>query len=822
MPEMKKVRRTKSPTPSRPSLRAIAMFLAALLMVAIAPRVAHGQTPIDPADAGVTDGQVPQAAPEGGALGVAEGDAAAGAIGTSAASPAGAPGSTTAPNDAGAPDGQGPAPQAETSAQPSNVLESVVVTADRRETNLQNTPTAITAFGPTVLQDRAVGSIRDLAGQIPNLSIARANISYTTQTYALRGVGETDPIQEPVVAIYIDDVYQPRQIGSMPDFNDIERVEVLRGPQGTLYGRNSSAGAIRIISADPGNEFHTSDSLSYGSFNAVKALASVSTPIVKDRLAASVAFLHNERDGIDFDPVLNRDVNRIAVDAGRVKLRWTPSDQWDVLGTFNGMIDRSDSRAYIPAAQPGVSAACLATTAPWTCPGFNARTSYSNVQPYQHLNQISGSLRTIFSPSKEFKIKSITSGGGFDLNPVYYDNDGVAALIQRNLIHYEDGYFTQELLATGDYHWINFNAGVFYLHERFFVQRDGYSRKNAMNTDPTADPGNYAFLRAHNITTTNSAAAFTEINLKVTDQFTLTGGIRETLEWKSFSFHNSVLNVNGQVVSPSIEGEASQNWNAPTPKASVSYQWAPEVLQYVTYARGFRSGGFDNRATNFTLAETPFNPEYVDSFEAGLKNEIFDHHLRANLAAFYNDYSDLQVSYTDPAYPGNSIRGNAAKATTEGFELETDTRLPIGLSVQLSGGYLYANYDTYKNCGGPGVNCDGHPLINAPRWNFVGGATLDVPLPIPGFVRVGADVEWSSEAFSSALARPQDEYPAQTFVNGTVSWTSEDDRFVATLSGRNILNSQKPVSSSYTPSTGILFYNFNDPATALVTLKYQL
>ncbi len=770
----------------------------------------------DAIDGGAGDAQ---AAPNASDAAAAADAGAALSDGGSAAAPVASP----APS-APAPDTAPPAsaqPEPTDAGAPSNVLETVVVTAERHETNLQNTPTSISAFGPSILQDRAVGSVRDLAGQIPNLSIARANISYTTQTYALRGVGETDPIQEPVVAVYVDDVYQPRQLASMFDFNDVERVEVLRGPQGTLYGRNSSAGAIRIITADPGNDFHTTDSLTYGGFNTVKAIGSVSGPIVRDRLYASVAFLHNQRDGIDWDPTLVRDVNRIDVDAGRVKIRWTPGDRWDILGIANGMIDRSDSRSYIPAAQPGVAPSCLLTPQPWRCPGLSTRTSYSEVPPYQHLNQISGSVRAIYHVSKELQFKSTTAAGGFDLNPVWYDNDGAAALIQKNLIHYEDGFFTDEFLVNGDYRWVDFSTGVFYLHERFFVNRDGYSRKNAMNTDPTTTPTNYAFLRAHNITTTNSLAPFGEINLKPTRELTLTAGVRETIEWKTFHFQNYVLDATGDVVAPSIHGDASQGWSAVTPKGAIAYQWVPEFLTYGTYARGFRSGGFDNRATNFALAETPFNPEYVDTFEGGVKTELFGHRFRANASAFYNLYSDLQVSHTDPAYPGNSIRGNAAKAVTEGVEIETDTRLPLGLSIQLAGGYLYANYDNYNNCGGPGVNCGGHPLINAPRWNFAGGATLDLPLPVPGIVRVGGDVEWSSEAFSTALSRSQDEYPQQAFLNGTLSWTSEDDHFVGILSGRNILNSQKPVSSSYTPSTGVLFYNYADPAVAMVTLKYQ-
>jgi len=196
--------------------------------------------------------------------------------------------------------------------------------------------------------------------------------------------------------------------------------------------------------------------------------------------------------------------------------------------------------------------------------------------------------------------------------------------------------------------------------------------------------------------------------------------------------------------------------------------------------------------------------------------------LRANIAGFFNDYSDLQVSYTSPLYPTVSIRGNAGKATTDGIELETDTRLPLGLSVQLGGGYLHAVYNTYNGCYGPTVNCDGHPLPNSPQWNFVGGATLDLPLPVPGLVRLAADVEWASDAYSVALARPQDDYPAQTFVNGTLSWTSEDDHVVAFLSSRNLLNSQRPVTSSYSVPTGVFFYNFPDPRQVLFTVKYRL
>lgn len=684
-------------------------------------------------------------------------------------------------------------------------VDEVVVTAERRETNLQNTPLAISAFTPQTLRDRSAGSIRDLAGQIPNLTIARANISYTTQTYSLRGVGEADPIQEPVLAVYVDDVYVPRQIGSMIDFNDVERVEVLRGPQGTLYGRNSSAGALRIVSRDPGPVGRIDVSAGLGNYGDKEVHATVSGPIVADKLFASLSYVHHDRDGVTYDPTLGHDVNRVDLDALRGKLLWTPTDKLNVELTLTGVRDRSDSRSYIPAVQPGGV--------------FDKRTSYSEVPPYQHLNQGSASLKVRYDLSPDFNLRSITAYGGFDLNPVNYDNDGQAALIQKNLIHYNDQYVTQEVQFNGAVGPVTFTSGGFYLHERFFVQRDGYSRKNALPTDPTVTPSNYLFLRAHNITTTDSYALFGEANWKITDKLSLTGGLRWTDESKDFLFANSNLNLAGQVVSPSIAGEANDTWVALTPKASVQYQWTPDILQYVTYSQGFKSGGFDNRATRLDLATLPFNPEKVTAYESGFKTEWFDHRLRANLAAFYNDYTDLQVSFYDPVYVG-SRRGNAGKARTYGVELETEARVASGLTLFANAGYLNAKYQEYKGAGGAGVDADGNRLINSPKWTLAGGGAYDVPIHIPGALRLAADAEYQSATYANALNRPQDLVPGQAFVNGTATWTTPDPRWSLQFAVRNIFDSAKPVSATYTPSSAVYYFNFPDPRTFVVTARF--
>ncbi|KRA56235.1 TonB-dependent receptor [Caulobacter sp. Root655] len=687
-------------------------------------------------------------------------------------------------------------------------VEQVVVTAERRVTDLQKTAIAISAFSEKLLADRKIDSIRDLSGQIPNFSISRVTISHTTQTYALRGVGEADPIQEPVLAVYVDDVYIPRQIGSMVEFNDLERIEVLRGPQGTLYGRNSSAGALRIITRDPGEAFRAKAEVGLGNYDAVDVRALIEGPLVEGKLAGSLSYIHHERDGVTFDPTLNHDVNRIDLDAWRAKLRWTPTDRLDVLLTVNALRDRSDTRSYVPVNQPNGE--------------HRTDRSYSEVEPVQDLDQISGALRVRYTLNDNLKLKSVSSYGGFNLNPVAYDNDGVAALIQKNLIHYNDQYVTQEVQLNGDYGRLTFTSGAFYLHERFFVQRDGYSRRNALPSDPVTAPGSYGFARAHNITNTDAYALFGEATYALSDRFSVTGGLRWTNEKKDFVFDNKVLNLAGQVVGQSIAGQADKIFSSITPKLSAQVQWTPDVLQYVTWSKGFKSGGFDNRATRLDLATRPFAPENVDTYETGLKTELLDHRARVNLAVFYNDYKDLQVSYSDPAYPGNSVRANAGKAHTYGVELESDVRATERLSLQASAGYLFAVYDKYKNAGGIGVDADGHRLLNSPRWSLSGGLTYDVPVEIPGSIRVGVNAQYQTKTYFNALQRPQDQAPAQTFVNGTVTWLTPDPRWSVVLSGRNLLDSDKPVSATYTPATGVYIQNFPDPRTVLVTLKYAL
>jgi iron complex outermembrane recepter protein len=679
-------------------------------------------------------------------------------------------------------------------------LGAIVVTAERRKTDLQKTPIAISAFSADTLANHKVDSVRDLAGQIPNLRIPRATIGYTTQLFSLRGVGETDPIQEPTVSVYVDDVYYPRQIGSMLDFNDIERIEVLRGPQGTLYGRNTSAGAVRILTADPGDTTRASADFGYGSYDAIKARAFASGALIPGKLYASLAYTHYTRDGTHWDPTLGRHVNGIDVNALRGKLRWTPTGTTDVQLTLDGLRDRSDARSYTPVSQPGG--------------GYRSLVSYSELDPHNDLDQGGAALRIKQEVGDHWELKSVTARRAFDQH-ANYENDGTAALIQKNLIHYADSYWTQELQANGHYGRLVLTGGFFYFHEKFGVHRDGYTRTGPLATSPVSKIGDV------NTTVTDSVALYGQASYQLTDALRLTGGLRSTWETKRFDFQSNTIDDAGGVTAIRFAGDAKRHWSALTPKVAIDYQLAPAVLAYASYTQGFKAGGFDNRASTVADAARGFDPEKVRTYEGGLKTEFLDHHLRVNLAGFYNDYRDLQVTSYVPAL-ARQVRTNAARAYTYGVESEVVAQISNRFSLSGSAGWLVARYKSFLGVAGAGTDASGNDLVNAPHWTASANADWTVPIGLPGTFHVGADAQYQSAISTNPLNRPQDRIGSSVFVNGLIRWDAPGDRWAVSVSVKNILDDRTPQGRTYTPSSGIWYNVTGDPRTALATISWKL
>ncbi|MEJ0047901.1 MAG: TonB-dependent receptor [Rhodospirillales bacterium] len=282
-------------------------------------------------------------------------------------------------------------------------------------------------------------------------------------------------------------------------------------------------------------------------------------------------------------------------------------------------------------------------------------------------------LRVSYKLNDALTLKSITSARAWNQAPVIYDNAGSATQYSANLINYHQHDYTEELQLAGDYGRFNFVSGFYYYREAFGVDRLTISLYNP---------------RVHtlNRTATESFAGYTQGNYHITDRLTATLGLRYTEDTKNFVDGNFTTIVNNSIEDvfnrytagkPIFASTSDHSWGSATPKAGLSYQVTPVVLAYVSYAEGFKAGGYDNRSANAEIAKTPFSPETVDTYEVGVKSDWWQHRLRANLALFYNDYSDLQQSIYVTTLPGAPTElVNAGHAHTDGAELET-TMLPL-------------------------------------------------------------------------------------------------------------------------------------------------
>ncbi len=690
-------------------------------------------------------------------------------------------------------------------------LQEITVTAQKRAASLQDTPLAISAFDADLLKQRGTSTVNDLQGLIPNLQMPGPVPSQSSQTFFLRGIGESDPIQNPAVAVYLDDSYIPRALGDLFDLADVERVEVLRGPQGTLYGRNSSAGAVRLITKDPTDETHASVEAGVGNFGDFTTSAYASGALIPDTLDASVTYLHKQRDGFTYDPTLKRDVNDIDVNAARFKVRYRPSDDWDVQLSADGTRDRSTTDYYTPLRQPGK---------------FNAYVSYAEDSPEDTYNGGGVALRITHPVAEGLTLKSVTTYRGFEQDPVAYDNDGEADVKNVNVIRYHEQDVTQEVQALGDFGALKLASGLFFFHENFSADRNNFSGAGPATATATETTGftplpNYPQDQVSD-THTDSLALYGQGDYSLTDKLILTAGLRLTHEDVSFSdqvFKDTItgLRTNASVVPLTL---ASHVWNDISPKGGISYAWTPDLLTYASVTRGFKGGGFDNRATASIYAERPFEPESVLTYEAGVKSEAFDHRLRSNLSVFYNDYSDMQTSVV---VPGTTVtlRQNASSAHTTGAEYEGAV-LPLpGLQISGNIAYLFSVFDSFPNAAGGSAT--GKELPYAPRWSAGGSVSYELPLPLPGTARLSADGRYQSVSNTTVLNLWQTQVPVQVTVNAAASYTTEDGRWTGTLSAHNLLDRANVESVSYSGAPVNYWQEIvAPPRTVTFTLRYSL
>jgi len=694
-------------------------------------------------------------------------------------------------------------------AEPESDLGTVTVTAQRRENTVQKTPIAITAFGEDAIKQKKISDFRDLSGRVPGLTLPLRSTAYTTQTFSIRGIGETDTYPEPSVALYIDDVYIARSVGSIYDTPDLERVEVLRGPQGTLYGRNSAAGAIRFITKEPKAERTAGLSVTLGNYNNVLLKARLSGGILPDdKLNVSVSAVRHQRRGWTYAIPLAQWVNDLDIWALRSKVKSQVSERLSITLAGDIMLDRSTASYYTPIYQPNGKYSGQPT---------NPDQTWSNTIPLNKTTVYGGSLTFKYNLTDELSLKSVTAVRGMH-GPIYYDNDGVTQIKGDSYAGFNQNYETQEFTINGDYDKLNFVGGLFYFNEFFHNDRLGQSAGSAVDNVGVQTHAN-SYLK------TQSYAVFANADYKLTTALTATAGLRYTLDHRGFENHghqqsNSPLiyplpGNNDPALFDTIFGPNAtvfnsyatpKNYSALTPKAGLSYQLTKEILTYASYSRGFKSGGYDLRSTSENASLTPYRPQYTNAYEAGWKSSFFDNRVTANIAAYYNQITDVQVRATSNGALGTPVSSliNAGDAHTYGGELELNTNPVRGLTFGGSLAYLKTGYDSFTATLPPNVagrtTLVGLDFPLSPTWQGNINGNYKLPLPMPGSWRIGADVPIQSRYFTDIYNTAQTAVDTQAFLNGTFNYTAEDETWTAGVSVTNALNTRRRQTGGYNPT----------------------
>ena len=675
-----------------------------------------------------------------------------------------------------------------------NALQEIVVTAEFRKEKLQETPLAITALSGSALTSRNVTNLVDVTNVAPNVTMFQANAAYgKTNAASIRGIGQGDfnfASAEPGVGMYIDDVYFATTFGSLFDLLDVDRIEVLRGPQGTLFGKNSIGGAIRIISKKPQGDDSGSVSLTTGNFGRRELRGMMDVSLIKDVLMLRITGMSKTRRGyvnrIDYAcahpatagtlPVqqLGQGNNcNLGTEGGldvhgvRAQLRWVPSDNFEDNFSAEVMDDNSEAAAEVMlVADPSLSPAMAAFNANVLVPKYGipydsrfvTAGTYNTYSTFYdpNLGTSYPAKNTVhnwaFSNTADWKItdaarlKSITAYQGYwgDFSDDQ-DNSPMGLAWAYNLLDHHQ--FSQEFQLTGKAFSdrLDWATGVFYFDgfsmNRGHVGLDFFgSFPPAQFLPPFLAPWANQFVLNFNDNDparTKDKAIFAQTTFAFTDQFHLTTGVRYTKEDKNYTYNhfNPLIPVPSPVLDlRGVEGKTSYShvdW-----KAGLDYEWTPNVMTYASVTTGFRGGGLNPRP--FDNAQiTTFGPEKTTSFEIGEKSEWFDHRLRANLAVYLSRYRDVVINSQRLDNQGIPFTGpqNVGAADIKGFELELEAH-PVG-ALELTANVGLTDFK-WKNLG-TSVGCQDLGSAAIPTVNCLPGNPGSGDI-IPGTSKWQADV----------------------------------------------------------------------------------
>lgn len=679
----------------------------------------------------------------------------------------------------------------------------IVVTARRRDESLQDVPVAVTAISGDALDKQGAVDITVLQKQTPSLTMQVARGSNSTLIGFIRGVGQQDPLWgfEPGVGIYVDDVYIARPQGAVLDIFDVQRIEVLRGPQGTLYGRNTIGGAVKYVTKKLGHDFSGKAKVAYGSYDQLDLIGQVTVPL-GDALSIGGAVARYKRDGFGTNLTTGAEHYNKDVLAGRLSAEFDNSN-----GVFLRLAgDYTDDKSNARHGHREVGNGGVAAFEPLP----NVYDTLAGLGDKNRVKTRGVSLTGAFELSDQLTFKSISAyrKGNTD---TLIDFDNTASPILDVPAFYKDKQFSQELQLVYEGDKMQGVVGLYYLDA------------NASGAfDTVVGLANLTILTLGQVKT-KSYAAFADLNIDLSDQLKLSVGGRYTSDKRTGTVHRQ--NYTG-IKSPTFGNSAavaglvrtnytnSRTDDQFTPRVSLSYLPSDDLTLYASYGKGFKAGGFDMRGDALFLPATVngYAPEKVDAYELGLKGAFLDRTLFVNAAAFYSDYKDQQITsqvpYTSPFVGVGSFVDNVGKSKIKGFELETRMVPSRNFSVVATFGYIDAKFEkfiTYDPVTASYIDVSSQRAFqNTPKFTVSFAPTWSTDLA-GGTFSITPSISHRSAYHQFEIPNRLLDENGYELIDASASWTSADDRFRLSVHGRNLANERYKIGGYAFP--GALYGN---------------
>lgn len=744
-------------------------------------------------------------------------------------------------------------------------LEEIVVTAQKREQNLQKVPIALSAYSPEELVRAGVSTIADLEKSSPNTQLRESRGTNSTLTAFIRGIGQQDPLWgfEPGVGVYIDDVYVARPQAAVLDVFDIERIEVLRGPQGTLYGKNTIGGAIKYVTKSITGEPSAKISLSIGDYGQQEVGLSGQLPVIEDRLFVSAAIKNLERDGFgiqykDYDSAtgtFGRTAENYNKDVltGRVRVEFLATDKLSFTLSADNTKDESNNR-------------CGSRFATNTVPGPNGEffspldsvfdsqcgaTEISNVESEGY------SATAVYSVNDALSLKYVFAEREGNTE-TFIDFDGTPLDSFEVPAFYIDDQTTHELqfsylgermqLVGGIYYYEGNAAGAF---DALFGQFSsgvltGSQFSNAVFGDVDTESTSFYFNGEFDLTDRFrliAGARFTKDKkaAAVNRQFVITSNSfpGTTTQGSGLTFGNTANDTLLAIRTDFTKDQANNDWSEVSPTLKFSWDMSDDMMLYGGWSRGFKSGGFDMRADAAVEpnAVAGYDPETVDTYELGLKAQFADNRFRLNAALFKSDFEDMQLTVQGvapaPAFFSSTVL-NAGKADIQGLELEGLAQITSNLTAKLVLGYLDGEFEEiidarFGNVAQPHDDGAGNILPpwemqNSPDWNGQIALSYFVNLDGYGELSLNTALSYRDDVRMFDSTASIIDQPSYSLWDASAVWSSINEDWKASVQLKNLTDERFRTGGYNFPATALedaIVGFYGAPRTWTVALSYQ-